>query len=127
MKYAITAASLLLAGVSGAANAGNIALAPEDCGITKQCINVPNDVGADVDLYLGPQYPYMNVYIGGVHYYSPVGNGASISNVQLTAVDGTGATITVSGEFSTYRTCTHSGRGQTCATHWNLTSGSIQQ
>lgn len=118
---------LLAAGAAPAAVAGTITLAPVNCGITKQCVNVPNDTAADVDLYLAPQYNAMNVYIGGVHYYSPVGNGPSITNVQLTAMDGSGAVITVSGAFSTYKTCTHSGRGQTCSTQWNLMSGSVQR
>ena len=128
MNHTIKIVALLLAS-SGAtlAHAGTIALAPIDCGIVKQCVNVPNDIAADVDLYLAPQYSSMNVYIGGVRYYSPVGNAASIANAQLTAVDGSGAMITMSGEFATHRTCTHSGRGQTCSTHWNLKSGSIQQ
>ena len=128
MNHAVKVVALLLAS-SGTTvvHAETIALAPIDCGIVKQCVNVPNDIAADVDLYLAPQYSSMNVYIGGVRYYSPVGNGASIANVSLTAVDGSGAMITMSGEFGTYKTCTHSGRGQTCSIHWNLKSGSIQK
>lgn len=116
---------LFLALVAGAANADTVALAPVNCGTVKQCINVPNDKAADVDLYLAPQYTWLSVYVDGVRYYAPAGNGASVANVTLTATDGSGAAIVFSATFGTYRTCVHSGRGQTCSTHWDLTSGSI--
>jgi hypothetical protein len=123
----VLACLMLMPAAVSAAGAQTITFAPIGCGTLKQCINVPNDAAADVDMYFAPSYSWLNLYIAGVRYYSPTGNGATITNVPLTAQDGSGTVVILSAQFATYRTCTHSGRGQTCTTHWNLLSGNLQQ
>ena len=123
----VLALLILMPATAATASAGTIAFAPIECGTLRECINVPNDAAADVDMYFASSYKWLNLYVAGVRYYSPTGNGASIVNVPLTAQDGSGIVVVLSAQFGTYRTCTHSGRGQTCMTHWNLLSGSLQQ
>jgi hypothetical protein len=122
--------------VSGAVSAETITLGTEECGILKQCVSIPNDVGDAISLYGAPGFSYFYVYIDNVYYVSPVASGTQMVNVSMqsfvspdptnpSAKQFTGSYLTISGTFTTYRTCTHSGRGQTCSTHWALIGGTI--
>lgn len=77
--------------------------------LTQQFPNVPNDAGAAISVY-----PAV-VYVDGVAYK---GTGEFRQSDD-------GRIIDVTLVLSTYRTCTHQGRGQTCSTHWVLQSGTI--
>ena len=127
---------LLALMVSGAASAETITLGTDECGILKQCVNIPNDAGDTISLYGAPGYPYFYVYIDNVDYVSTVASGTQMVNVSMQSFvlpdptnpstkQFTGSYLTISGTFTTYRTCTHSGRGQTCSTHWALIGGTI--
>lgn len=120
---AILLAAALVA-VSHADTAG-ITLGPDGCGIVKQCYNIPNDAGLAVNLYGAPGYPFFYVNLNGIMFKasSPSGDGGT----QVPMVDDNGDVIYLTYAFTTYRTCNHSGRGQSCSTHWQLTSGSITQ
>ena len=100
-----------------------IPLGPDGCGVIKQCIAIPNDAGASVDLYGAPTYPYFYIVLDGVQYKSGVASGYGFDSVSLQADDG--STILASGSFTTYRTCVTTGRGRTCYTHWQFVGGSI--
>ncbi len=130
----LLAAALLFCSFGAAAE--TITLGPDECGIIKQCIDIPDDAGAQISLYGAPQYPWFYVYIDGVQFYAPVPSGYVMDNVEMQSFilpdptnplvkQFTGKLFTISGTFSTYRTCTRSGRGQTCSTHWNLTGGTV--
>jgi len=132
MKSILLALCLL----AGAASAETITLGTATCGTLKQCVNIPNDTGAAVSLYGAPSYPFFYVSIDGVQYVSTVASGVEMVNVSLQSFtfpdptnpfqkQYTGSYAVISGTFSTYRTCTRSGRGQTCLTHWSLIGGTI--
>lgn len=115
-----------------------ITLGTVTCGTLKQCVAIPNDAGADVNIYGAPQYPYFYVLLDGTYYYAPVASGYVIDNVEAQSFiladptnpaqrTFTGQLITINGTFTSYRTCTHSGRGQYCLTHWAFVGGSIMR
>lgn len=113
-------------GVSAAVLAETITLGPDGCGTLKQCISIPNDAALDISFYGNSIQPTnFGVFIDGIKYSGFGGNSSSMNGVPATAADG--STILFTGAFSTYRTCTHSGRGQYCLTHWQLIGGSIQR
>ena len=120
MKSLIIAAALL---VGAPALAETIDLSPAFCGNTKICVSVPNDAGANVDIYAYPVYPGVHVVLDGVQYDSPNGNTNPIANLQLVASDGT--SVTLSATWTSYRSCVRSGRGQACYTHWSLVGGTL--
>lgn len=133
MKKSLLLAAMLIAGV-GAASAETITLGPVSCSIVKQCLAVPNDAGAVIDLYGAPQYPWFFVYIDGVQYIASVPSGHEMVAVPLQSFifpdpqspfthQYTGQFITITGSFSTFVTCTTSGRARHCSTHWNLVNG----
>lgn len=95
--------SLLLAAVllAGAAHADTITLGSQTgFGVLQEFIDVPNDAGVRVDIY-----PAV-VIIDGVSYTK-----GTLASLELV--------------LTTYRTCTGSGRGQHCSTHYTLISGTI--
>lgn len=109
---------------SGAASAETITLGPDNCGTLKQCISIPNDAAADVSFYGSTaSNAGFTLYINGVQYSAQTGDGFSIVSVPAVAADGSVALL--SANFTTYRTCVRSGRGQHCNTHWQLTDGTI--
>ncbi len=122
--------------MSALASAETITLGTVQCGTLKQCIDIPNDNGAVISLYGAPGYPFFYVYIDGVEYVSTVASGTEMVNVSLQSFtlpdpttpflrQYTGNYAVISGSFSTYRSCSRSGRGQTCLTHWSLVGGTI--
>jgi hypothetical protein len=139
MKKLMVGLMTLALALAASAKAETITLGPDGCGIIKQCLDIPNDAGLAINLYGAPQYQWFYVYLtddAGVttNYYAPVASGLVMDNVVMesfyfpdpldpTNKVFTGQYITVSGTFSTYRTCTRSGRGQHCSTHYNLNSG----
>lgn len=124
-KYAsgLCAAILLAAAFVVVAHADTVTLGPVGCGIVKQCVSIPNDAGLDVSLYGAPGYPFFYLYVDGVQYRSQQPSGTGLTAGILT--DGTGDVIYLTYAFSTYQTCTRSGRGQHCSTHWQFTGGSL--
>lgn len=120
MKHILIALALLTADIAAA---GTVTLGTDPCGIVKQCIDIPNDAGDTISLYGAPGYPYFFLYIDGVQYKATVPSGMGVDSAVLTDANGDVAYLTAS--FSTYRTCTHSGRGQTCSTHWSLIGGTL--
>jgi hypothetical protein len=128
MKTLIAIGLLFSAGVQ----AETITLGPVGCGILKQCLEIPNDSAVDASIYASPSLPAVNLYLTtydalGVptkrSYRSPAGNGVSFTSLQLQ--DSAGNIVLLTASFSTFRTCTRSGRGQTCSMHWNLLGGTI--
>jgi hypothetical protein len=113
--------SLML--LSAAASAETVTLGTTTCGTLKQCVEIPNDAALDLNLYASPAYPWVHLYIDGVSFYSPSGNGMTFTNLAFT--DPVGNIVYLSATFSTYKTCVRSGRGQTCLTHWSLLGGTI--
>jgi hypothetical protein len=116
---------IALLAFASVASAETITLGPVGCGLNKQCINVPNDAAADVDIYGAPGYNHFSIYLDGVQYVTQSASGYAFDNQAFQAADG--SMILASGAFTTYKTCTRSGRGQTCSTHWNFTGGSISR
>jgi hypothetical protein len=110
--------SLLLCLFALNAQAETITLQPSGCGLTRYCLDVANDAGADIAIYAGPTYSNRTLYLRGVAYTGP-----NTSPSVMYAVDG--AWLTLTTEFSSYVTCTKSGRGQHCSTHWTLMGGSV--
>ena len=108
---------------SVSASAETVTLGTTACGTLKQCIDIPNDAGLSISLYGAPQYPWFFVYIDGVQYRAPVASGFVMDNVEAQAADG--SLLTISGTFSYYRTCTRSGRGQSCLLQWSLLGGTL--
>jgi len=110
--------------VCTAAQAEPITLGVEDCGIINQCHDVPNDVGANVTyLSYSSGTQQVQLILDGLIYSAFRVNSPPFVSLALFASDGT--SVLLSAQYSTYRTCTHSGRGQTCSTHWVLQGGSI--
>lgn len=115
--------------VMGAAKAETInSTAPVDCGTLRQCAVVPNDAGESVTaLDAAAQYGRVLVTINGVTYdsglYVVLPMGDSFANVLLYGSDGSSARISAS--YTSYRTCNHTGRGQSCVTHWTLATTTI--
>lgn len=129
IKFLLLAAMM----VSGAVSAETITLGPVSCGIVKQCRSIPNDVGVNVDLFGAPQYPFFYVQIDNVLYVASVLSGYEMVSVPLQSFvpdpvnpalrQYTGQFLTITGSFSTFVTCTTSGRARHCSTHWNLVNG----
>lgn len=105
--------------------ASTITLQPVACSVSRICTSVPNDAGVNVEIAAYFVYPSVHVYVDGIEYTAARGNGNPISGLVLYASDG--SYVVLSTSWSTYRTCTHSGRGQYCLTHWTLTGGTIDQ
>lgn len=134
LKGLMLGAMLML--VAGVAAASTITLGTDTCGTLKQCINIPNDAGSEISLYGAPGYPFFYVWIDGTYYLAGAPSGTQMVNVSAESFvlpdptnpanrQFTGQYLVISGTFTTYRTCTHSGRGQTCLTHWALVGGTI--
>lgn len=121
MKKVLLLLSLAL--MSAAASAETVTLGTAPCGTLKQCVEVPNDAALDVTIYAGTSYSWVRLYIDGVAFYSPSGNGMVFDNLMFT--DPVGNIVYLSGTFSTYKTCVRSGRGQTCLTHWSFLGGTL--
>lgn len=132
----------LLAVMLGTAQAETLILGSIGCGLTKQCIDIPNDADppATINLYGAPGYPWFYVYItdasGVLTQYYANQSSSSLTNVTLESFYCpdplnpllkvfTGQYILLNGGWSTYVTCTRSGRGQHCSTHWTFTGGSL--
>lgn len=100
MKLALGLATAVYM-VAVAAHADTITLGSKPgFGVLQEYIDVPNDAGVRVDIY-----PAV-VIIDGVSYP-------------------TGSLVSVNLNVTTYRSCTGSGRGQHCSTHYTLISGTI--
>lgn len=110
--------SLILTLFGLSAQAGTITLESSNCGLTRYCLDVNNDAGAEIAIYAGPTYPNRTLYLNGESYSGP-----NTSPSVLYTVDGKWLTLTTA--WSTYVTCTKSGRGQHCSTHWVLTGGAV--
>ena len=121
MKTIISALALSLA--ASVAGAETITLGPVGCGLNFQCYNIPNDKAVDVDLNGGWGVPKFWVAIDGVYYSGPSQNGANVDTFPM--YDLAGNVVYLTAQFSTFHTCTRSGRGQHCSTHWNLLGGSV--
>ncbi|MGZ5130616.1 MAG: hypothetical protein ACXWJ1_05085 [Caldimonas sp.] len=117
MKKALTALALCAAGL---AHADVISLDKTPCyGLTRNCPDISNAAGVDVDYYAATSYSTATMYLDGVAYTGPnTPSYAAMTNA-------IGQTIIVQVQFSTYRTCTSSGRGQHCSMHWTVESGTI--
>jgi hypothetical protein len=120
MKRLILAAALT---ASLSAKAETITLGPSNCGTLKQCIDIPNDAGVSLNLYGAPTYPYFYVIIDGDSFKSAVPSGTAGTDVTL--ADAAGNVISLTYTFSSYKTCTRSGRGQYCLNHYALNSGGV--
>lgn len=131
---------LPLLAVCGLANAGTINLGPESCGTLKQCYAVPTDTGDAVQFNMGTGYSWVYLTLNGEQFYGTGVSGWSLiydnlvmnsfyfpdpTNPLLKVY--TGHQLLLSATFSTFRTCNHVGRGQSCLTHWNLLGGTITQ
>ena len=95
-----------------------IILGPDGCGLNRQCIDIPNDGAVDLSLYSSPTAVNQYLYVDGVQYA-----GVNASPSVMYAPDG--SWLTLETAWTTYRTCTKSGRGQHCSTHWGLTGGTV--
>jgi hypothetical protein len=120
----------LLAGLclAGAANASLIELGTTDCGTLRQCYSIPTDTGDAVTFINGTASYYAYLTVDGVVYrgYPVLPLGTSVfTSFPMTAADGSVALF--SATFTSYRTCTTSGRGQTCVYHWALVNGTVQR
>ena len=114
---------LMLSVGMSAAMAGTINLGPIGCGNGRVCTNIPTDTG-DVVTFSAPYGNWAYLYVNGKAYKSPsMEMLTSFDNYQMQAMDGSIALVTAN--YSTFRTCVRSGRGQTCTTHWNLLGGSV--
>jgi hypothetical protein len=112
MKMTIVLAALVL---SAAAQAETIDLyQTSGFGLTRQYIGVPNSINADI--YINRATACV-VVIDGVSYNGPT------CDYMIDAT--TGQSISATLVEGSYRTCTRSGRGQHCSTHWTLQSGQI--
>src|SRR6266705_2465583 len=109
----LLAAALLFCSFGAAAE--TITLGPDECGIIKQCTDIPNDAAATIDLYGAPQYQFFYVSLNGVLYKANQASGFAGDSVPM--FDPNGDVIYITYSFSTYRTCVTSGRGQHCSTH----------
>ena len=102
--------------------AETINLGPVGCGLTRYC--VPQTDTGDVVTLSAAYGNFTHLSVNGVDYAS---TGQVYLNDYLSfplyAADGSQVLLTAS--FSTFRTCTKSGRGQHCSLHWNLTGGSV--
>jgi hypothetical protein len=120
MKALLASLALIAAGAAGAET---ITLGPQSCGILKQCISVPTDTGAAVSIYGAVGYPFFYVTVDGIYYKAAQPSGTVLDTVLVQ--DPAGNVAYISGSFTTYRTCTRSGRGQTCSTHWQFVGGTV--
>lgn len=117
MKTLIASIALLL--ICAAAQA-DIPLQDTQCGTLAQCANpAPGMDYLDYSVLHGR----LIVSINGVTYDSGLNN-ATLEGGAVYAANGQSHMVTT--VFATWRTCTRSGRGQTCLTHYELKSGSVQ-
>lgn len=96
-----------------------VTLGPIGCGITRQCLKIPNDAGMEIALSSsqlpgGQQYLYVDTVL-----YSGVNSSPAV------LYSDAGGWLTLNTSWSTFRTCTRSGRGQHCSTHWQLLGGTV--
>jgi len=118
MKALILAFLLAAAGL---AHAEVITLDKSPCtsNASRSCQNIGNAAGLDLDYYAATNYLVATMYVDGVPYLGPNTPSYSVMTNSI------GQSIIVQVVFSSYRTCTHSGRGQTCTTHWTLEGGTL--
>ncbi len=117
MKKMLAVLALFSAGL---AHADVITLDKTPCfGLTRNCPDISNATGHDVDYYASTSYSTATMYIDGVAYSGP--NTPSYASM----TNSIGQMIVVQVQFSSYRTCTSSGRGQHCSLHWTVESGTI--
>jgi hypothetical protein len=118
--------ALILAMLMGSsfAMAGTITLEGETCTNSKICYSVPNDAGAQIDLYAVVIHPYVYVYVNGVQYKGTLpGSYPYPSNiVGLPVTDPQGNVAYLTATFESYTTCS-----RYCTRHWTLVSGEIVQ
>lgn len=98
----------------------DIPLQDTNCGTLAQC---PAPAAGVEYLNYSVLHGRLTVSIGGVLYDSGVGQ-ATTAGATVYSPDGTWREV--STVWATYRTCNHVGRGQSCLTHYELKSGSIQ-
>ena len=135
MNRIVFALTLCLVGLG--AQAETINLGNSGCGLARICYSVLNDAaptpGIDgapdapvrIDLYAGPTSSRYALIIDGVVWTSQtsVGFGNTIAGMSFS--DGASSVLILNAVFSTFRTCTVSGRGQHCSTHYTLTTGTV--
>lgn len=122
LKNIICALGIALVGSFQPAMAGTQAdFTPADCGTARVCA----DVSVDPQVTLSAPYGnWVYLYVNGVVYKSAaMVQTVNFDTFPLYSDDGTQVLLTAN--FSTYRTCTHSGRAQHCTTHWALTDGFV--
>lgn len=95
-----------------------VTLGPDGCGLNRQCVDIPNDAGLELSLYSSPTAANQFLFVDSVMY-----TGQNTSPSVMYASDG--SYLTLNTAWSTYRTCSSSGRGQHCSTHWQLTGGTV--
>jgi hypothetical protein len=116
--------SAMLVGITLQANAETITLEKSPCGTVRNCANVPNSAGVDIDILASTAYSNAGIYIDG--------NGPYVGpNPRNGPLDG--VFYTVSGEWVQLSQVTFSstsrlvgvGRGQHWVTNWVLESGTV--
>jgi len=119
MNRIIFALTLCLVGLG--AHAETINLGSDACGLSRICYDVMNDAdpAMKIDLYATPTSNRYSLILDGVVWTSQVGSGFD-NIVGMAFNDGASGALTLNAAFSKFRTCTHSGRGQTCSTHYTL-------
>jgi hypothetical protein len=121
MKAILLSLSLFL--ISGIAAAETITMGTVTCGTLKQCDDIPNDKAVDLNLIADYMYSSVTLYVDGKPFGSRTGNAKVITNLPLN--DGAGNIIYFSATFSSYLTCSGSGRAHYCNYHWSLVGGTI--
>lgn len=111
--------SAILAGIAIHAKAETITLAETPCGGVRNCINVANDAGADIDLYASTAYPKASIYIDGQGpYVGPNSLNGPLDGVFYTT---TGEWVQLSGvTFESHRKLT-----KPWTTTWKVTGGTV--
>jgi hypothetical protein len=133
----------IMMALSGTALADTITLGSTGCGAGRYCGAVPNDASPAevIDLAGAAGYPFFYVYFthadGTQTIYKANQSSGALVNVSLesgyfanplnpsASWTPTGSFIVLNGGWSSYTTCTHSGRGQHCTQHYTFTGGNI--
>jgi hypothetical protein len=116
MKKILAAISILFSLAATSASAETITLIGSPCDLNRNCYPVLTDDPADlIQIYDSPSFSTTNVIIDGITYTGLRGQ---------TLTNPAGLTLVATIQYSSYITCTRSGRGQHCSTHWAILNGS---
>jgi hypothetical protein len=88
-----------------------------------QCGTVAPGITLAYMPYYNQPYGRLTLVVNGVTYTSATQYSATPEGGVVYA---NGQPLTVTTVFATWQTCTRTGRGQSCLTHWELKSGSVQ-